>query len=83
MSWNQVIIKIGKENVEAFQNISNPNKFSFTSAVQMDGVKTFSCEDQSFEVFSVTDVANRGEEYIVETIQEKISGKSSKRGDSD
>ena len=49
----------------------------------MDGVKKFSCGNDSFEVVSVTDVANRGEEYIVETIQGEQSGKSVKRGSED
>ena len=83
MAWNTVEIKIGKDVYEVNQHSSNPSKFAFSSAIQMDGVKKFSCGNDSFEVVSVTDVANRGEEYIVETIQGEQSGKSSKRGDSD
>ena len=82
MAWNTVEIKIGKDVHEVNQHSSNPTKFAFSSAIQMDGVKKFSCGNDSFEVVSVTDVANRGEEYIVETIQGEQSGKSTKRGDS-
>ena len=82
MAWNTVEIKIGKDVYEVNQHSSNPTKFA-SSAIQMDGVKKFSCGNDSFEVVSITDVANRGEEYIVETIQGEQSGKSSKRGDSD
>ena len=81
MAWNIVEIKVGKDTHEVNQHTSNPLKFAFSSAIQMDGVKKFSCGNDSFEVVSVTDVANRGEEYIVETIKENQSGKSSKRGD--
>ena len=42
-----------------------------------------SCGNDSFEVVSITDVANRGEEYIVETIQGEQSGKPIKRGSED
>ncbi len=83
MAWNTVEIKIGKDVFEVNQHSSNPSKFAFSSAIQMDGVKKFSCGNDSFEVVSVTDVANRGEEYIVETIQGEQSGKSIKRGSED
>ena len=83
MAWNTVQIKVGKDIHEVNQHTSNPLKFAFSSAVHTDGLKTFSCGDQTFTVVSITDVANRGEEYIVETIQGEQSGKSSKRGDSD
>ena len=82
MAWNTVEIKIGKDVFEVNQHSSNPSKFAFSSAIQMDGVNKFSCGYDSFEVVSVTDVANRGEEYIVETIQGEQSGKSTKRGES-
>lgn len=78
MAWNTVQIKIGKDVYEVNQHSSNPSKFAFSSAIQMDGVKKFSCGNESFEVVSVTDVANRGEEYIVETMQGEQIGKSSK-----
>lgn len=83
MAWNTVEIKIGKDVYEVNQHSSNPTKFAFSSAIHVDGLKKFSCGNDSFEVVSITDVANRGEEYIVETIQGEQSGKSSKRGDSD
>ena len=81
MAWNIVEIKVGKDTHEVNQHTSNPLKFAFSSAVHMDGLKAFSCGDESYEVVSVTDVADRGEEFIVETIKENQSGKSSKRGD--
>ena len=83
MAWNTVEIKIGKDVFEVNQHSSNPSKFAFSSAIQMDGVKKFSCGNDSFEVVSITDVANRGEEYIVETIQGEQSGKPIKRGSED
>tara|TARA_B100001093_G_C26646952_1_gene935743 strand:+ start:387 stop:638 length:252 start_codon:yes stop_codon:yes gene_type:complete len=83
MAWNIVQIKVDKDTHEVNQHTSNPLKFAFSSAVHTDGLKTFSCGDQTHTVVSITDVANRGEEYIVETIQGEQSGKSSKRGDSD
>ena len=83
MAWNTVEIKIGKDVHEVNQHSSNPTKFAFSSAIHVDGLKKFSCGNDSFDVVSITDVANRGEEYIVETIQGEQSGKSSKRGDSD
>ena len=70
MSWNTVQIKIGKDTHEVNQHTSNPLKFAFSSSVHTDGLKKFSCGDESYEVVSITDVANRGEEYIVETMQE-------------
>ena len=81
MAWNTVQIKIGKETYSVNQHTSNTSKFAFSSAVHTDGLKTFSCENETYTVVSITDVANRGEEFIVETIKENQSGKSSKRGD--
>ena len=83
MAWNTVEIKIGKDAHEVNQHSSNPTKFAFSSAIHVDGLKKFSCGNDSFEVVSITDVANRGEEYIVETIQGEESGKPIKRGSED
>ena len=83
MAWNIVEIKVGKDTHEVNQHTSNPLKFAFSSAVHTDGLKTFSCENETYTVVSITDVANRGEEYIVETIQGEQSGKSIKRGSED
>ena len=83
MAWNTVEVKIGKDTCVVNQHTSNPLKFAFSSAIHVDGLKKFSCGDESYEVVSITDVANRGEEFMVETIQGEQSGKSSKRGDSD
>ena len=83
MAWNTVQIKIGKDTYSVNQHTSNPLKFAFSSAVHMDGLKAFSCGDESYEVVSVTDVADRGEEFIVETIKENQSDKQTKRGSKD
>ena len=83
MAWNTVEIKIGKDAHEVNQHSSNPTKFAFSSAIHVDGLKKFSCGNDSFEVVCITDVANRGEEYIVETIQGEQSGKPIKRGSED
>ena len=48
MAWNTVQIKIGKDVYEVNQHSSNPSKFAFSSAIQMDGVKKFSCGNDSF-----------------------------------
>lgn len=83
MAWLSVDVKISGKNWGAMMKLSDSNPiFSVSCACEVSAGDTIECGNKSFKAVKVTDVAQRGETYLVET-EGKSNDKSKARGTRD
>ena len=78
MSWSNVEVKISGKNYSASKRNSSP-EFCLPSDTKIKLGQAIVCNDTSYEVTRVTDVANRGEILEVETKEKDIDESQTRR----
>ena len=83
MSWQDVEIEIGGKKFAGHMMIGDDATiFNIPPASELEAGGKFKCGGKTYTADSVHDVAQRGEELLVET-KEKSDGKSKARRDDD
>lgn len=83
MSWEQVEIEVGSKKFAGHMMIGDDvTIFNIPPASELEVGGKFKVGGKTYTAASVYDVAQRGEELLVET-KETASGKSKARGDDD
>ena len=83
MSWEQVEIEVGGKKFSGHVMIGDEaTVFNIPPASGLEEGGKFKCGGKTYTAASVHDVAQRGEELLVET-KESASGKSKARGTDD
>ena len=83
MSWEQVEIEVGGQTFSGHVMIGDEaTVFNIPPASGLEEGGKFKCGGKTYTAASVHDVAQRGEELLVET-KESASGKSKARGTDD
>ena len=83
MSWEQVEIQVGGKKFSGHVMIGDEaTVFNIPPASGLEEGGKFKCGGKTYTAASVHDVAQRGEELLVET-KESASGKSKARGTDD
>ncbi len=67
MAWNEVKIKIGEMEFDAFQNTSQINLFTIPCKMEISELTEFQLGRAKHKVVKIEDFAQRGEVYLVET----------------
>ena len=67
MAWNEVKIKVGDVEIDAFQNTSQINLFTIPCKVEMSELTEFQLGRTKHKVVKIEDFAQRGEVFVVET----------------
>jgi hypothetical protein len=83
MAWEQVEIEVGGKKFAGHMMIGDDATiFNIPPASELEVGGKFKCGGKTYTAASVHDIAQRGEELLVET-KEKADGKSKARGDDD
>lgn len=83
MSWQDVEIEVGGKKYAGHMMIGEDvTIFNIPPSSGLEEGGKFKCGGKTYTAASVHDVAQRGEELLVET-KEKADGKSKARGDDD
>ena len=83
MSWQQVEIEVGGKKYAGHMMIGDDATiFNIPPASELEVGGKFKCGGKTYTAESVHDVAQRGEELLVET-KERVHGKSKTGGDDD
>ena len=80
MAWNEVKIKIGEMEFDAFQNTSQINLFTIPCKMEMSELTEFHLGRAKHKVVKIEDFAQRGEVYLVETNKGAKNDKSEEGG---
>ena len=67
MAWNEVKIKVGDMEVDAFQNTNQGNLFEIPCKMKMEELSEFQLGKTKHKVVKIEDFAQRGEVFVVET----------------
>ena len=83
MAWNEVKIKIGEMEFDAFQNTSQINLFTIPCKMEMSELTEFHLGRAKHKVVKIEDFAQRGEVYLVETNKGAKKNDKSEKGGTD
>ena len=67
MAWNEVKIKVGEIEFDAFQNTSQINLFTIPCKMEISELTEFHLGRAKHKVVKIEDFAQRGEVFVVET----------------
>ena len=80
MAWNEVKIKVGEIEFDAFQNTSQINLFTIPCKMEISELTEFHLGRAKHKVVKIEYFAQRGEVYLVETNKGAKNDKSEEGG---